>query len=115
MGNELTQPIQPVQERGFDLVLAPLDLMITLVYENVITTQLTELFSKHKEDIVKSTSANEDIKDIINTSSKQVLSLMSKRYRSRLLQFYNVDGLSYYVYVHVNRLAVTYLEELMST
>jgi len=109
------EQIQPAVDSGFDLVLQPLDMMMTIVYENVITTELGELHSKYKEDIIKSESANEEIKNIINTSSKQVLSLLSKRYRSRLLQFYNVDGLSYYVYVHINRLAVTHLEELMST
>ncbi len=64
MGNEPTQPIQPVQDSGFDLVLQPLDLMITLVYENVITTHMSELFSKYKDDIVADSAEPKSIEEI---------------------------------------------------
>lgn len=107
--------MENVNESGFDLVLQPLDTLMTLIYDNSIKVSLGELHAKYKEDILKTTSANDEIKEIINVASKQALSLLSKRYRNRLLQFYNVDGLSYYVYVHINRLAMAHLEELIST
>jgi len=98
----------------FDIVLQPLDIIMNLVYDNVIKQNLITLYDKYKKDIVKNKSATEEIKEIINDNSKFMLSLLSKRYRRRLLQFYNYDGLAYYMYVHTNRLTMAYLEELMS-
>lgn len=106
--------MENVNESGFDLVLQPLDIIINLIYDNSMKGSISELYSKYQDDVLKTTSANDEIKDIINNASKQALSLLSKRYRDRLLQFYNTDGLSYYVYVHINRLAMAHLEELIS-
>ena len=97
----------------FEMILQPLDIMINLVFDNHIQPSMDELYLKYKEDLIKTKSANEDIKTVINNSSKQSLSLLSKRYRRRLLQFYSQDGLAYYIYVRVNRLTINLLEELI--
>ncbi len=102
-------------EIGFDIILQPLDIIMNLVYDNVIKSNLSTLYDTYKKDVIINKSATETIKEIINDNSKYVLSLLSRRYRKRLLQFYNYDGLSYYVYVHINRLTMACLEELMST
>lgn len=98
----------------FDIILQPFDSMMELVYENVIQTTLNEMYEKYKEDIVQNKSANNELKELINSNCKYTLSLLSKRYRKRLLQFYNHEGLAYYAYVHMNRLTIAYLEELIS-
>jgi len=98
----------------FDIILQPLDIIMNLVYDNVIKVNISTLYNKYKNDVITNKSATDEIKEIINDNSKYMLSLLSKRYRKRLLQFYNFDGLAYYIYVHTNRLTMAYLEELMS-
>jgi len=101
--------------KEFDVVLQPLDMVLELVLDNRTKPAMADLYEKYKEDLVKTKSGNEELKDLIHENSKHALSLLSKRYRTRLLQFYNYDGLAYYTYVHTNRLTMLYLEELMST
>jgi|GEM_PF-3651832 len=98
----------------FDIVLQPFDTMMGLVYENVIKNALSEMYDKYKEDIVQNKTASDEIKELINNNCKYTLSLLSKRYRKRLLQFFNHEGLAYYAYVHMNQLTIAYLEELIS-
>jgi len=98
----------------FEIILLPLDTTITLVYENVLRHGLTTLHDKYKEDILNTKSAKESVADIVNDASKYALSLLSKKYRKRLLQFYNHEGLAYYTYVNVNRLAMSHIDDLMS-
>lgn len=97
----------------FEAVLQPLDIIINLVFDNQVTAEIGELYSKYKDDLGKTKSSRTDIKTIINNCSKHSLILLSKRYRKRLLQFYSTDGLAYYTYVRINRLTINFLEELI--
>lgn len=98
----------------FEIKFQPLDNLITLIFENKIKADIISLYENYKGDLGKTTSSKTDIKSLITDASKECLQLLSKKYRTELIDIYSNDGLAYYTYVNINKLSVNFLEELIS-